>query len=248
MKRAQIPQKSASSSATPWRPFDALVAYLALSVLPLGIAIWTYFLGRVGFISSSAGRIFLRDDPFAAFVQYVAALIVEIGIVLGLMRLRKATVSQLGLAGFKWRWVFAVLGLYILQAIVVVVLFTAIQTFSPSTDLSQKQEVVNFGTTHWAVIASFVAAVFIAPILEELIFRGIMFQALDAKLPTWAAAVVSSAAFGWLHGQLNVGIYTFVLGLLLVWLFRRSKSIYPGILLHMLNNAVAFWFILQLGK
>lgn len=243
MSRPAIQVQRAHGS---WLPIDALIAYLGVAVLPLVVAIAVYLFGRAGFISMSMGRIFVRDDPFAAFVQYAVALAIEVGIIVGLMRWRKLRIQDLGLQRFHWGWIFAVLGLYIAQMTLVVVVFTVIQVVSPSTNLDQAQDVLGFGKTHWAVVASFIAAVGIAPVVEELIFRGIMFRALASRWPIWLAAIVSSAAFGWLHGQLNVGIYTFLLGLLLTWLFQRSQSLFPGILLHMLNNAIAFWFILQI--
>lgn len=236
----------AQRAHSPWRPIDALIAYLGVAVLPLVVAILVYLLGRAGIISMSLGKIFIREDPFAAFAQYGVALSIEVGIIAGLMRWRRLRLQDLGLQRFHWGWILAVLGLYVAQIVLVVVVFTVIQVLSPSTNLDQTQEVLSFGKAHWAVVASFIAAVGIAPVVEELIFRGIMFRALASRWPIWLAAIVSSAAFGWLHGQLNVGIYTFLLGLLLVWLYQRSGSIYPGILLHILNNAIAFWFIFQL--
>ncbi|MCC7543101.1 CPBP family intramembrane metalloprotease [bacterium] len=237
---APVRQKS------PWRATDALVAYLGLVIVPVAIAIWVYFLGRAGIISDSLGRLFIRDDPFASLMQYLLALVVELAIILGIMCWRKLKPTDLGLTSFRWHWVFIVIGLYILQITLVIVAFAIIEVISPSVNLDQKQEILSFGQAHWAVVASFVAAVAIAPVVEEIIFRGIIFKALQSSFPTWFAVIVSAAGFGWLHGQINVGIYTFLLGLLLTWLYMRSRSLYPGIILHVLNNAVAFWFILQL--
>jgi membrane protease YdiL (CAAX protease family) len=91
----------------------------------------------------------------------------------------------------------------------------------------------------------------VAPIAEELIFRGFIFDALrrirlglgGRDLGTWLAAVITGALFGAAHvggtataGQLvQLGFLGFVL-CLLRW---RTGSLYPGIALHSLNNALA---------
>lgn len=102
-----------------------------------------------------------------------------------------------------------------------------------------------------ALIATTIFVCLVAPIAEELIFRGFIFGALRRiRLPiggsdggTWLAAVVTGVLFGAAHvggtataGQLvQLGFLGFVL-CLLRW---RTGSLYPGMALHSLNNALA---------
>jgi uncharacterized protein len=53
-------------------------------------------------------------------------------------------------------------------------------------------------------------------------------------------AVLSSGLFALAHGQANIAIYTFPLGLLLCFMYVRLGSIVPGMALHMINNYLAF--------
>jgi len=227
----------------PWQPYDALFVVLAMLIGPLLVAFLVYLLGRVGLVSARIGNIFLVSDPIASLVQYSTALAIEVGIIFTALHWRKASLADLGLRRFHPGWIGAVLGLYVLQAVLVILVFAIVQVLSPTANLDQAQEVLAFGTSHPAVIGSFITAVLVAPALEEIMFRGIIFVGLARVWPTWLAALLSAALFGWLHGQLNVGLYTFVFGLLLIWLYTRSRSLIPGILLHMLNNAVAFWLL-----
>lgn len=88
----------------------------------------------------------------------------------------------------------------------------------------------------------FTAAV-VAPVCEEILFRGFLFNGLRARLGTWGAAIVSSLIFGGLHYYSWFGIATIALfGMLACWVFVRTGSLWPGILLHALSN-----FVITLG-
>ena len=91
-----------------------------------------------------------------------------------------------------------------------------------------------------ARIISFFALVVIPPIVEEILFRGFMFPAFAGKVGIFFGALFSSMLFGIAHLQANVGVYTIVLGLLLCYMYKRTGSIIPGMVLHMINNYVAF--------
>ncbi|MGN6275790.1 MAG: lysostaphin resistance A-like protein [Solirubrobacterales bacterium] len=81
----------------------------------------------------------------------------------------------------------------------------------------------------------------IAPISEEVCFRGMLYGGLREKLPRLAAALVTGVIFGGLHALTGVSAVPplMVFGFLLALLYEKTGSIVPGILLHMLNNSVA---------
>lgn len=81
----------------------------------------------------------------------------------------------------------------------------------------------------------------IAPISEEICFRGMLYGGLREKLPRLAAAVITGFIFGGLHAFSGVTAVPplMVFGFLLSLLYEKTGSIVPGILLHMLNNSVA---------
>ncbi len=87
-------------------------------------------------------------------------------------------------------------------------------------------------------IIMWLAAVIMAPLVEELTFRGFMYTRLKQGMPKWIAVIVSSLAFGIMHGNLIQGIYTFVFGLSLVYVLERTKSTWACILFHMSFNLV----------
>ncbi|MBI4492323.1 MAG: CPBP family intramembrane metalloprotease [Chloroflexi bacterium] len=79
----------------------------------------------------------------------------------------------------------------------------------------------------------------LAPIAEELFFRGFVFRAyLVARGARWAYPL-SAALFALLHVNLPAALPIFAMGLLLAWLCHRNRSVVPGIVAHGFNNAVA---------
>lgn len=81
----------------------------------------------------------------------------------------------------------------------------------------------------------------IAPISEEICFRGMLYGGLREKLPRLVAALITGVIFGGLHAFSGVTAVPplMVFGFLLSLLYEKTGSIVPGILLHMLNNSVA---------
>lgn len=78
---------------------------------------------------------------------------------------------------------------------------------------------------------------------EELFFRGFIFGGLRQTLPLWPAAVISGLVFGLLHltaGNLAVGLQLSVFGVILAWLYERTGVLWAPIILHGINNSIAF--------
>jgi membrane protease YdiL (CAAX protease family) len=85
-----------------------------------------------------------------------------------------------------------------------------------------------------------VALIVVAPLTEELLFRGLILRGLIAERGEWAAVLYSSLFFGLLHLNPWQLPSAFVLGIVLGWLFIRSRSLLPCILLHALFNFLSF--------
>lgn len=89
----------------------------------------------------------------------------------------------------------------------------------------------------------YVAVGILAPLAEEIVFRGAILRTLLAMMSKknhWVAIMISAAIFGAVHGNVAQFVNALVIGLLLGWMFYRTKSIIPGILLHWVNNTVAY--------
>ncbi len=88
----------------------------------------------------------------------------------------------------------------------------------------------------------FLAAAILAGLIEEIVFRGILSRTLEGTaLGFWGGAAVASAIFAMLHLQYGIAgqFVVFALGLAFSWLRATSGSIWPGVVTHALNNAIA---------
>ena len=82
------------------------------------------------------------------------------------------------------------------------------------------------------------AVAVVAPVVEELVFRGLMLNRLSRVMPGWLAALLSSAVFGICHGHPVWFAYAFVLGAFFAFIDLRAQSILPSILGHLVFNAI----------
>jgi membrane protease YdiL (CAAX protease family) len=83
-----------------------------------------------------------------------------------------------------------------------------------------------------------VAGVVVAPVVEEVFFRGFVFAGLCRRYNWQKAALISSALFAVIHLQPLSVIPIFILGYIFAYLYHRSNSIWPAILMHVSTNAL----------
>lgn len=79
----------------------------------------------------------------------------------------------------------------------------------------------------------------VTPIMEEYIFRGLIFKRLRNRLPVARAIISSALFFGIYHGNLVQMIYGTLSGILLAYLYEKYGSLKAPILAHMLMNTVS---------
>lgn len=91
-----------------------------------------------------------------------------------------------------------------------------------------------------------------APVVEELVFRGAVLRALLKRKVTgkdtatgnnranWIAIAISALLFAVIHINPAQMPHAFLLGLLLGWMYARTESITPGIMVHWVNNTIAY--------
>ncbi len=87
---------------------------------------------------------------------------------------------------------------------------------------------------------TFIAVSFLAPIAEELMFRGVSYHYARTALSYRWAILIQALLFGIYHGNLIQFIYATLIGLILGTLRRRAGSIVPGIVLHIIINLTAY--------
>ena len=96
-------------------------------------------------------------------------------------------------------------------------------------------------------LIAFIVLVVLAPVVEEVIFRGFLYGKLRAKLGVASSILITSLIFAILHFQWNVSVNVFALSVVLCTLREVTGTIYASILTHMVKNGVAFYLLYVLG-
>ena len=98
----------------------------------------------------------------------------------------------------------------------------------------------------WLIIY-LIYIVIISPIIEEIFFRGVIFSTLREVMGIRIGLVLQAVLFAVIHGEINVLFPQFVSGLVLAYVYYRTRSIFPSIIIHSLQNTYVVGISLRLG-
>jgi membrane protease YdiL (CAAX protease family) len=99
---------------------------------------------------------------------------------------------------------------------------------------------LNYG---YEYILAFFTLVIVAPVSEEILFRGYLLGKLRKYVPIWVSILITSLLFGIVHFEWNVGVDVFALSIILCLLRIQTGRLWPSIVLHMIKNGIAFYFL-----
>lgn len=88
------------------------------------------------------------------------------------------------------------------------------------------------------------AITIIVPFFEEVLCRGVILEAIRRKHGAWIACIASSVVFGCMHVQPQLAINAGVCGVILAYVYIRTRSIFAPILLHATNNIISYILII----
>jgi membrane protease YdiL (CAAX protease family) len=184
----------------------------------------------------------------ASFLQSVGLVVSELLYltpVLYILAKRRISLSTLGFRSFDKNSLALGCGLFVM-AYVLIILHNLILTLAGVTT---QGEMINallgrLDNPGWLVFVGIV----LAPFVEETFFRGFLFAGFRQRLGWQKSALFTSAIFAVAHLQLVALIPTFILGYLLAYIFHRSNSLWPGIILHFTVNSMAFGLIFVLSQ
>ena len=90
-----------------------------------------------------------------------------------------------------------------------------------------------------SIFISLLTVGIVAPFTEEFIFRGVIFKTLNKNISTLGTIIIQALFFGIFHGNLIQGIYATLLGVVLGYITYRTRSLWPAIIIHIINNTIA---------
>ncbi len=217
--------------------------------------------GVIGlFVAGVVGRVagwdldaLLKAEPVVVGLGFGGALyLLFLAGIAVLLRWRGLTWAQLGLRRPPLLPVLLVPVLAFGQLIAVGVANLAVMLALGLTNLENPQIKSLTGGQGFAwrnFLTALVVAAVLAPIVEELIFRGLIFGWLRSRLPLWLAVIVSAAVFAAAHVIPILFPALFVMGVILALAYQRTNSLVVNILLHAAQNTFAVTAIfIELAK
>ena len=117
-----------------------------------------------------------------------------------------------------------------------VIPFTWLQEQMPELPNWIEDEQQQLLSNYWG----YLAIGLLAPLAEEIVFRGAVLRTLLTSMKPWTAIAVSALIFGAIHMNPAQIPFAFLAGILLGWMYWRTGSILPGMAYHWANNSVAY--------
>lgn len=237
------PKQSSKDFGGPLRVIGTLfLAFIASQVIALFLT--TLFLGIAGVATG------IEDSAAAQLTYVLMAEGLAVGIVYLVLKRRRLGFSDIGLGRRpQWRDLkVAFVGFLAFYALLIAITI-AVKALIPSFDVDQAQDIgfSNLQTSLDRLIA-FVALVILPPLGEEILMRGYLYTGLRSRMTFFWALIFTSVIFGLAHLEYGkntpvvwvAGLSTFILSVVLVYTRERTGALYAAILIHMLNNAIAF--------
>ncbi len=180
----------------------------------------------------------------AVSILLLATVIIYVGLFLGMLRFLRRIPHPgrwLGLRRPGISDAFLVAGLLVLWFVgtgIIVAIVTASMNHGQPVPSNAREMFNNHSNAVAVLVLALVAAAVVAPICEELFFRGMLYRYLLRRWPVWAAALVSATIFAAFHFiPILIPVFLF-LGLILTIQYEITGSLTNSMLLHGAGNAV----------
>ncbi|MFT3990946.1 MAG: CPBP family intramembrane metalloprotease [Luteolibacter sp.] len=213
--------------------------YHRFDLLGIGLLFAVFLMMSLSSIQAAADPD-LKVTPGGLAVSIAFQFIVA-GIVIAVMTSRVSLKQWLGLRWEKWPWVFLIAPGCVFSMWLV---FIALQGFGymkwiESLGAEPVQETVKLLQTSndpWVLGLMTFAAVIVAPLCEELVFRGYLYPVAKKYSGPWIGAVFSAVVFAAAHGNLLALLPLTLFGLLLVFIYEKTGSLWSTIAIHFCFN------------
>ncbi len=210
-----IPQKNIWKTSDTW---IGLIILLILIALFLGIAL------KFDLMNSDASSLLLAAPQLLMMIPIAIIFL-----------WRKVSWKELGFFPFKWQDLALGCGLLLFVYFLTIINNMLMMVLGVVTQAETIFEVLDeIESIPFFILTS----MFIAPIFEEIFFRGFLFRGFRQKYGWKIALFLSALIFSLFHGQVATLIPTFLLGSLFAYMVQRTESILPSMILHFLVNSV----------
>jgi hypothetical protein len=187
------------------------------------LALFLVALPAIGFVAVQ----FLPDHEMLTILGGFFAIGLA-SVVVAVAPLGRSAVPALGLRGTGWKYpVFGALG----------TLALSVAVSQLGIEPQGMKQVIEILPGNLAL--SLVLLAVLAPLVEELIFRGLLYSWITGRWGSLAGLIVSSVAFAAAHYEPAHVVLVLPLGFFFGWLRRRTDSLLPSLFSHIVNNGFA---------
>ena len=180
---------------------------------------------------------------YTALVYIIAAAL----IILVPKLIKKAWKTSREKLGLKELPTFTDIGIGIIGFIATIIIAGIVLTFLGTLHIINTGQAQDTGFSGlyspFDRVVAFLSLAVFAPVAEEIIFRGWLYDKLKKHGGVASAIVLTSLLFATLHGQWNVGITVGIMSIVMCIERELTGTIYAGIITHMLKNGIAFWLM-----
>lgn len=135
--------------------------------------------------------------------------------------------------GWITKWIILSLGLtYLFSA-----LSSLLMLFLECFGININNIAIDFGDSIYSILVTVLVMPVLAPIFEELLFRGTIYRNTE-PMGQWFAIILNAVMFGLWHANGAQYMYTFVLGVMSSFLIAKTRSVFPSVILHFLFNII----------
>lgn len=235
--KASNRQKPSTAVNAPFTiKFGLFMAFLVSFLLPLALFSPLIVAKMIGL--PLVEQIGMTTDNFGVYIFFsqVAGLVITLALIAGQLRKNRQPWSSVGLRGFRaFQGARYIVGYYLILLGLLVILAIVATSLGgnniapPPGGEGGGTEMLNVMGGFWL---TFAISVVIAPIIEEIVFRGALFPAIKRRYGLTAGIVLSSLVFTLVHMNPIQMISVLPLGIYLAIMYHRTGSIYPGMILH----------------
>jgi membrane protease YdiL (CAAX protease family) len=183
-----------------------------------------------------AGSVFYGEDS-AANQNLIFGIGVPLGFIIAAWVFTKK--RELIPSSFKWQTNFMkLLPISLILVICLNYVVGEFSTFLPGYEAMLESYLSMFNGV--GLPALLIGGALIGPICEEIVFRGVILEGLSKQYNSTKAIIFSSLIFSIVHLQPLQMIAAFIFGVVLGWIYLKTKSLWICIIIHVLNNTIAF--------
>ncbi|MBQ0058532.1 MAG: HAD-IA family hydrolase [Lachnospiraceae bacterium] len=226
-----------------WRVFYPMILYLVISnIFAVGVSLVFSVIGAILGASPDVVNDFLTHGMVA--MQGLAGLITLPFLILFIKR-DEARRSM----GYYPRGVFKEIAIkpqWIIAGIIMILIGNKgignVIEYTGITQVDQAFQEASEYLFNGPIVLQILVICFFGPVVEELIFRGLIYRRLKDYMGMWPAIWLTPLIFAVYHMNLSQGIFAFLLGMCMTAMYEKTGKLWVSILLHITNNFVAVVF------